>query len=123
MTKHPAVVALQKACRGLLFPSESDAKLQTFLWKNGGALTPPQLLDLSGSPKNTPIQETTLDSLFRVVPKEERSQFDNLAKVLHAQLSGTKVYKLGAEPKKQVFIVGKTADGQWAGLKTTVVET
>jgi hypothetical protein len=32
-------------------------------------------------------------------------------------------YKVGADPEKQVSIVGKTSDGQWAGLKTTVAET
>jgi hypothetical protein len=43
--------------------------------------------------------------------------------VLQEQLSGVKVYKVGDEAEKQVYIVGKTADGKWAGLKTTVVET
>jgi hypothetical protein len=31
--------------------------------------------------------------------------------------------KVGDEAEKQVYLVGKTADGKWAGLKTTVVET
>src|SRR5262249_58779199 len=39
------------------------------------------------------------------------------------QLSGVKVYKVGEEAEKDVYLVGKTKDGQWAGLKTTVVET
>ena len=34
-----------------------------------------------------------------------------------------KVYKTGDEAERQAYIVGKTADGRWAGLKTTVVET
>ena len=46
-----------------------------------------------------------------------------LAQVLKEQLSGVKVYKVGDEAEKQVFIVGKTSDWQWAGLKTSVVET
>ena len=46
-----------------------------------------------------------------------------LAKVLKEQLSGVKVYKVGDEAEKQAYIVGKTSDGKWAGLKTTVVET
>jgi hypothetical protein len=33
------------------------------------------------------------------------------------------VYKVGDEPEKDVYIVGMTNDRQWAGLKTTVVET
>jgi hypothetical protein len=51
------------------------------------------------------------------------AKFQKLAQVLKAQLSGVKVYKVGDEPEKRVFIVGKTQDGRWAGLRTTVVET
>jgi hypothetical protein len=123
VTNHPALIALQKASQGLLFPSESAAKLEPFLWKGGSTFTRARLLDWSGSDKNTPIEEMTLDSFFRVVPKEERPPFDTLAKVLQEQLSAIKVYKLGEQAEKQVFIVGKTANGQWAGLKTMVVET
>ncbi len=35
---------------------------------------------------------------------------------------GAKVYKVGDEPERVVYIVGKTSDGQLAGLKTPVVE-
>ncbi len=43
--------------------------------------------------------------------------------MLQEQLSGIKVYKVGEEAEKEVYVVGQTADGRWAGLKTTVVET
>jgi Nuclease A inhibitor-like protein len=43
--------------------------------------------------------------------------------VIGAQLSGVKVYKVGDEAEKVAYVVGKTSDGDWAGLKTTVVET
>jgi len=46
-----------------------------------------------------------------------------LAQVLQEQLSDIKVYKLGEEAEKAVYIVGKTKGGQWARLKTSVVET
>ncbi|HYT90988.1 MAG TPA: nuclease A inhibitor family protein [Gemmataceae bacterium] len=46
-----------------------------------------------------------------------------MAKVLQEQLSDIKVYKLGEEAEKAVYIVGKTKGGQWARLKTSVVET
>jgi hypothetical protein len=39
------------------------------------------------------------------------------------ELADVKVYKLGDEPEKPVYIVGKTADGRWAGVRTTVVES
>ena len=124
MKKHPVVDALQKAAKGLLFSSESEAKLEPILWKNGGdKLTSAHLLELSGAEAGTAVAEETLDNFFRVVPKEDRPKFDQLAQTLQEQLSDVKVYKVGEEAEKEVFIVGKTADGQWAGLKTTVVET
>jgi hypothetical protein len=39
------------------------------------------------------------------------------------QRESSKVYKVGDEAEREVYIVGKTKDGRWAGLKTTVVET
>ena len=120
---HPAVEALQRAAKGLLFPSESEANLEPFLWKSGGELTHARLLELSGSARDTAIEEMSLDGFFRVVPREDRPKFDKLARVLQAQLAGLKVYKLGDEAEKQVYIAGRATDGQWAGLKTTVVET
>jgi hypothetical protein len=41
----------------------------------------------------------------------------------HAPAAGIKVFKVGDEAQKQAFVVGKTGEGKWAGLKTTVVET
>jgi hypothetical protein len=55
------------------------------------------------------------------------SKIDQSTKVLSSlegeQLTGIKVYKIGEEAEKKVYIAGKTADGRWAGLMTTVVET
>jgi len=42
---------------------------------------------------------------------------------LQEQLSGIKGYKVGDEAEREVYIVGKTKDGRWAGLKTSAVET
>ena len=57
------------------------------------------------------------------MPPEDKPKFDKLAKVIKEQLSGVKVYKIGDEAEKEVYVAGKTADGQWAGIKTSVVET
>ena len=69
------------------------------------------------------MEEETLDDFLYAVPPEDRPKFDKLAAVLREQLSGIKVFKVGDEAEKQAFVVGKTGDGKWAGLKTTVVET
>jgi len=122
--KQPAVDALEKASKGLLFPSESEAPLKPFLWKDAGdKLTPDRVRELAGAAKGVSVEPMSLDDLFATVPSEDRPQFDKLAAALKGQLSGVKVYKVGDEAERQVYIVGKTTDGQWAGLKTTVVET
>jgi hypothetical protein len=121
--KDPTLDALKKASKGLLFPSESEAPLEPFTWKDGGALTHERLLELAGAEEGTAVEETELGSLLRTVPPEDKGKFDKLAKVLQEQLSGIKVYKVGDEAEREVYVVGKTRTGQWAGLKTSVVET
>jgi hypothetical protein len=123
MKKDAVLDALRKASKGLQFVSETEAGFEPFLWKDAGELTTSRLVELAGAKKGTPAEETTLDGFFRAVPSEDRPKFQKLATVLHEQLTGVKVYKLGEEAEKQAYIVGKTQDGQWAGLATTVVET
>jgi hypothetical protein len=57
------------------------------------------------------------------VAYDPKVKFDKLRMALQEQLAGLKAYKVGEEVEKQLYFVGKTADGQWAGLKTSVVET
>ena len=96
---------------------------EPFAWKDGGALTHERLLELAGAEEGTAVEETDLATLLRTVPPEDKAKFDRLAKVLQEQLSSLKVYKVGDEAEREVFIFGKTTDGRWAGLKTSVVET
>ena len=121
--KNPAVDALKKASKGLLFISETEAELEPFAWEGGGRMTKARLLELAGEEEGAAVEQQSLDDFFRAVPPEDRDRFEELAGVLKEQLSGVKVYKVGDEPEKQVYIVGKAKDGSWAGLKTTVVET
>jgi hypothetical protein len=69
------------------------------------------------------MEEETLEDFLHAVPPEDKPKFDRRAAVLREQLTGIKVFKVGDEAEKQAFVVGKTSDGKWAGLKTTVVET
>jgi len=81
------------------------------------------VLEKAGAEDGAAVEEETLDDFFHAMPPEDKAKFDQLAQVLKEQLSGVKVYKVGDEAEKPVFIVGKTGDGQWAGIKTSVVET
>ena len=104
-------------------PSETDAPFEAFAWDDIGDLTPDRLLQLAGQPKGTAVEESSLDDLFATVPSEDKGKFQKLRQAIEEQLSGVKVYKVGDEAEREVYIVGKAKDGRWAGLKTTVVET
>ena len=121
--KSSALSELKKASKGLVFTSETDAPLEPFVWSETGKLTHERLLELAGAEEGTAVEEMSLEEFFRAVPAEDKAEFDQLAKVLKEQLSGVKVYKIGDEAERQVFIAGQTPEGQWTGLKTTVVET
>jgi hypothetical protein len=121
--KDPVLDALKQASKGMLFPSESEAPLEPFAWKDSGALTHERLLELAGAEEGTEVEEVDLAALLRTIPPEDKAKFDRLAKVLQEQLSGIKAYKVGDEAEREVYLVGKTKDGRWAGLKTSVVET
>jgi hypothetical protein len=124
MKKHPTVAALEKASKGLLFPSESEAPFQAFLWQDtGDKLSRARLRELTDASEGEAVEELTLDELFQTVPSEDQPKFQKLADALKQQLSSIKVYKVGDEAEREVYIVGKTADEAFAGLKTTVVET
>ncbi len=123
MKKDPVLDALKKASKGLQFTSETDAPLEPFAWQGGDKLTQEQVLELAGAEKGTEVEEMTLEDFFRAVPSEDKAKFQKLAKVLKEKLAGVKVYKVGEEAEKDVYIVGKAVDGRWSGLKTHVVET
>src|SRR5436309_13333394 len=121
--KDAVLDALKKASKGLSYTSETDAPLEPFAWEGGGKLTAARVRELAGAEKGTAVDQTTLAAFFGAVPEEDRDKFDALTKTLQEQLSGVKVFKVGDEPERQVYIVGKAPDGRWAGLKTRVVET
>jgi histidine triad (HIT) family protein len=119
---HPVLDALKKYSQGLRYTSETDAPLEPFVWP-AGKLTEDTLREQAGADKGAAVEETTLEGFFRAVPPEDQAKFQALAKALQSQLTDIKVYKIGDEPEKQAFIVGKAPDRRWAGLKTSVVET
>jgi hypothetical protein len=124
VAKNSTVDALAKASKGLQMPSESDAPFKAFLWGAAeGKLTKARVRELAKAEEDTEVEETTLDELFETVPSEDAAAFQKLRGAIDAQLSGVKVFKVGDESERDVYIVGTTSDNQWAGLKTSVVET
>src|SRR5262249_1309367 len=110
MRKHPALQALPRASRGLRMPSEEDAPFAAFLWEDdGGAeLTATRLRHWAGVREGVGVEEDSLEGLWRPVPAEDKEQFQRLRQAIGQQLSGVKVFRVGDEPHKDVYIVGQT---------------
>ncbi len=74
----------------------------------------------------------SLDAFFRDVTteedwhdaeeKEEVLKFRQLVQTLKKTVKDIRVFKVG-KVEADVYIVGRTESGDWAGLKTKVVET
>jgi hypothetical protein len=132
MPEDPAL-ALRTASSGLLFPSESEYPFEVFVWKDDARdIDEGALLRLAGRPAGATVERVGLDRFFRnAVAKndwnDERERtvarrFQDLLRVLKSSLSDVRVFRVGAI-EIEVYIVGQTPDGDWAGLRTKVIET
>jgi hypothetical protein len=122
-------IKLQIAANGLLMMSESDYPFAYFV-TDAKAIDEKLALHLADKPEGTTIEEITLDHLLRnmtdasigSVTEEEAVKFRGLADALKAELAGLKVYRVG-DVQVDVFIIGTTADGAIAGMRTKLIET
>jgi hypothetical protein len=115
--------ALKAASDGLSLPSESDEPIEPIGWDKSGDLSEPDVLRLSGHKPGDHIETTTLDDIFRdALAGEDAPKFKSLIQTLKGSLSDLRAYRIG-DVEKDVYIMGKTKDGKWAGLKSKVVET
>ena len=135
MDTAPAIItALEEAANGLLFPSEADYPLEAFLWKSkaDGEFTAPDLLALRQYSPDTPVKTVSLSRFFQPATTAEAwhnaeeqqtvKRFQALVATLKEHLRDIAVFKVG-KTELDVYIVGKTKDGEFAGLSTKVVET
>jgi hypothetical protein len=122
---------LKKITKGLTYQSESDYPVKPFFLKGDGkkSLAATEVAELSGK---KPVKKIDFDEFFNPAisqedwygPEERKKaqQFQELVKTLKENLTDIKVYKSG-KAKMDVYVIGKTADGAFAGISTTVVET
>jgi hypothetical protein len=128
-----AVRELQKATKGLLYMSESDAPFEVVHWaRRDPMLSKADLASLVGASSDAPIEEVAVAEFFGDLTQDQDwhdaddkktvERYRNLLAVLNKSLAKPKVFKIG-EATVDIYIVGRTPDGDWAGIKTTAVET
>jgi Nuclease A inhibitor-like protein len=115
---------------GLLFQSESDYPVEPFEEKAAGAASARDFVALKGT-EGAAVRELDF-SFFADAVKEQDwhdeeararvKKFQALVKFLKESLTDIKVYRVGGT-EADIYVVGKTAAGDFAGVKTKVVET
>lgn len=123
---------LQEATEGLLFMSEYDYPFEVIRRNGSEQLSPEYFRKVAGADSSAKVEETTVEEFFRVPAGEqewkdeaqlaEARRYQRLQNELEENLTGIKVYRVG-EIHIGVYVVGMSAEGNWLGVSTRVVET
>jgi len=116
--------SLKKVIAGLEYPSESDALFELFRWPaSGGDDAQQQVISHAGA--NRKIAQVGVDEFFAALSdSEDAARFVKLRRALAAKLKDLKIFRAGeGEAKVDIYLIGRTAAGEWAGVHTTSIET
>ncbi|NES65952.1 MAG: nuclease [Okeania sp. SIO2D1] len=125
---------LNEVVKGLLWMSESDYPFEVFIWEfgEGISLNNEIVLKIAKHSLETTVKVIEFEFFFRLVitakdwhnvqESEVIRKYQKLVSIMKQYLSDLKVYKVG-EVRKDVYIVGKTNTGDYAGVATVSIET
>jgi len=126
---HSLTERMKQLTRRLSFQSESDYPVKPFFMEGGGRKS----LKAADLPtKKRPIKEVDFETFFGNATADQKwygdkeretaAQFRALVTALKENLLGIKVFKAG-EVEIDVYVVGQTPQGDFAGVTTKVIET
>ncbi len=126
------LLELEQAAEGLLFMSESDYPFAVVRLEGPDEISSASLRQQAGEPEDAAVEIRSLEDFFRNAVSEEdwrgaqaradAKKYQLLVRMLKENLDDVKVYRIG-ETNIPVYIIGKSASGNWLGLSTRVVET
>jgi len=124
--------AIEEACQGLIYTSETDAPLVAFQNETVGPLTKEHLLRLIKREQDTPVEERSFADLFVRLTRIQdwfgelelarAKKFLELQRLLEENLSDLKVFRIG-QVQIHIYVVGLDTDRRLLGFTTQVVET
>jgi len=129
------VEQLTQATEGLTFLSESDSLVAVFSLEGAGkkALTAQDIRTAGNYPPNVPVKKIDFQEFFANATQEhdwdgpeERAtarRFQALLCLLTEHLRDLQGFKVGKKIEYDVYVVGRTAAGDFAGVSTKIVET
>ncbi len=125
--------ALQQASDGLTYQSETDAGWKAFGWPSAeGEPTAEEVRRRGRHGAGAPVTEQSVDEFFAPLVgdqdwygEEEKAvaaKYRSLLDAVRKHLTHPRVVRVG-EGRVAVYVLGVAAEGGWAGLRTTAVET
>ena len=136
-TDEQVLKEIGEAAAGLLLMSESDCPLEPFRLEGerdaGGQPDLGRLRRLAEVSEDAPVEVIGFDEFFRAAvfvtlkregggEKAAEDRVGILRRALTDNLSGLSVYRVGSI-SIAVYVVGRSAEGNFVGLSTRVVET
>lgn len=113
---------IAKASAGLLYPSETDTPFEVFRWNLPAARTAKDaVVARCGGQKE--IKEQSLKDFFaELEASDDGERFRKLRAAIEAALAEPRAFRVG-RTRVDVYVLGKTRSGAWAGVHTVSVET
>lgn len=112
-----------------MYPSENDSPFDAFWWPTADKGAPPgqtarDQVAAQAKPGAT-VEEVPVQRFFGDLEGfDDAERFRQLRQVLASRLSGLAVFRASAgEAEVDVYLIGRTKSGDWAGLHTVSVET
>ncbi len=123
---------IAEAANGLIYISETDAEVVPFETGEVSDLTVAEILKLSGSTDDKPVEIISPEAFFEPLvkmrawygerEKERATGYAKLFTVLKQELSGLKVFRIGSI-QIAIYVVGIDREGKVTGVTTHAVET
>lgn len=123
---------LTSVCRGLIYTSETDSKVDPFFGCKTKSITKKIVLEMTGSQTSSHIDEVGFDKFFERLTAEREwyvtaqrknaKGFAKLKKLLESELKKIRVFRIG-RIRIDTYVVGIDCEGNIAGVKTFAVET
>jgi hypothetical protein len=123
---------LERAAAGLFYVSEADFPIEVVHFPTGRGPPGAAAVARATGHARAPCREQTVEAFFAIAvtpqpwhgPAEEESvrRFRALVRVLQTQLRDPRVFRFGALDI-DAFVLGVTSAGDWAGLRTHLVQT
>jgi hypothetical protein len=123
---------LRAAVHGLLYLSEGDEPFEVFSWdRSATGLTPDFVRHEGGHDAAACVKEMPVDKFFSELTEvhdgttEEAAdiaKYRILRQAVERLLSDVRVFRVG-EVRVAIYVIGRSPDGRWCGVRTFATET